>query len=402
MQDSVSTLADSTVTQATVTSSPEASVYERYAAASQKVEPALCCPVQYVGQYLKAIPQEVIDKDYGCGDPSIYVNEGDTVLDLGSGAGKLCYIMAQVVGSEGRVIGVDCNTEMLSLARKYRQEVARNIGYSNVDFRYGMIQDLKLDLELLNDRLNQNPVNSSAAWLAGRHMEEQLRTEQPLIESDSIDCVVSNCVLNLVRQQDRHQLFDEIFRVLKRGGRAVISDIVSDETIPDRMQKDGYLWSGCLSGAFREDLFLEAFANAGFHGISIAKRQSEPWQTIEGIEFRSMTVVAWKGKQGPCLERNQALVYRGPFRRVEDDDGHVFIRGQRMAVCDKTFRLLQGAPYESVFEPIEPLEQIPLDEASTFDCKRQKLRDPRETKGAEYDATTEASNACCGPEEPCC
>ena len=115
-----------------------------------------------------------------------------------------------------------------------------------------------------------------------------------------------------------------------------------------------------------------------------------------------MTVVAWKGKQGPCLERNQALVYKGPFRRVEDDDGHVFVRGQRMAVCDKTFRLLQGAPYESVFEPIEPLEQIPLDAASAFDCKRQKLRDPRETKGAEYDATTEASNACCGPEEPCC
>ncbi|MDA1232972.1 MAG: methyltransferase domain-containing protein, partial [Planctomycetota bacterium] len=301
MQDSISTLAGS----------PEASVYERYAAASHRVEAALCCPVQYVGQYLKAIPQEVIDKDYGCGDPSTYVNDGDTVLDLGSGAGKLCYIMAQVVGPKGRVIGVDCNTEMLALARKYRQEVARNTGYSNVDFRYGMIQDLRLDLELLNDRLTQHPVNSSAAWLAGRHLEEQLRTEQPLIESDSVDCVVSNCVLNLVRQQDRHQLFNEIFRVLKRGGRAVISDIVSDETVPDHMQKDGYLWSGCLSGAFREDLFLAAFANAGFHGISIVKRQSDPWQTIEGIEFRSMTVVAWKGKQGPCLERNQALVYKG-------------------------------------------------------------------------------------------
>jgi arsenite methyltransferase len=392
VQDSVSTLAGS----------PEASVYHRYAAASQKVEAALCCPVQYVGQYLKAIPQEVIEKDYGCGDPSTFVKEGDTVLDLGSGAGKLCYIMAQVVGPEGSVIGVDCNPEMLALARKHRQEVARNIGYGNVDFRYGMIQDLRLDLELLNDRLAQHPVNSSAAWLAGRHLEEQLRTEQPLIESDSVDCVVSNCVLNLVRQQDRLQLFDEIFRVLKNGGRAVISDIVSDESVPDHMQKDGYLWSGCLSGAFREDQFLEAFANAGFHGISIAKRQAEPWQTIEGIEFRSMTVVAWKGKQGPCLERNQALVYKGPFRRVEDDDGHVFVRGQRMAVCDKTYRLLQQAPYEDNFEPIEPLVPITPDAAATFDCKRQKLRDPRETKGADYDATTDAGTAGCSFEEPCC
>lgn len=382
-------------------SSPEASVYERYAAASQQVEPALCCPVQHVGQYLKAIPQEVIDKDYGCGDPSVCVREGDTVLDLGSGAGKLCFIMAQVVGATGRIIGVDCNTEMLTLARKHRQQVADTIGYSNVDFRYGMIQDLQLDLELLNDRLTHSPLNSSAAWLAGRQLEQQLRTEQPLIKSDSIDCVVSNCVLNLVRQQDRQQLFDEIFRVLRRGGRAVISDIVSDETVPDHMQQDGYLWSGCLSGAFREDLFLEAFANAGFHGISIAMRQSEPWQTIEGIEFRSITVVAWKGKQGPCRERNQAMVYKGPFRRVEDDDGHVFVRGQRMAVCDKTFRLLQQAPYKSLFEPISPLEDIPLDSAEEFDCKRRKLRDPRETKGVDYDKTTEAT-PCCDPDEPCC
>jgi len=392
MQDSISPSAGVT----------EASVYERYAAASQQVEPALCCPVQYVGQYLQAIPQEVINKDYGCGDPSVYVRKGDTVLDLGSGAGKLCYIMAQVVGPEGRVIGVDCNLDMLSLARKYRDEVARKIGYSNVDFRYGMIQDLRLDLDLLNDRLTQHPVSSSAAWLAGRHLEEQLRTRQPLVESDSVDCVVSNCVLNLVRQQDRQQLFSEIFRVLKRGGRAVISDIVSDETVPEHMQKDGYLWSGCLSGAFREDLFLEAFANAGFHGIEIAKRQAEPWQTIEGIEFRSMTVVAWKGKQGPCLERNQALVYKGPFRRVEDDDGHAFVRGQRMAVCDKTWRLLQQAPYEDLFEPIEPLVPISLDTAAAFDCRRQKLRDPRETKGIDYDMTTDAGAACCGPDEPCC
>jgi len=382
--------------------SPEAAVYERYAAASQNVEAALCCPVQYVGQYLKAIPQEILDKDYGCGDPSAYVHEGETVLDLGSGAGKLCYIMAQVVGLKGRVIGVDCNTEMLTLARRHRQEVARNIGYSNVDFRYGLIQDLRLDLELLNDRLAQQPINGSAAWLAARHLEEQLCAEQPLIESDSVDCVVSNCVLNLVRQQDREQLFREIFRVLKRGGRAVISDIVSDETVPEHMQKDGDLWSGCLSGAFREDLFPEAFANAGFHGISIAKRQSEPWQIIEGIEFRSMTVVAWKGKQGPCLERNQALVYKGPFRQVEDDDGHVFFRGQRMAVCDKTYRLLQQAPYEGHFEPIEPREQIPLDAAASFNCRRQKLRDPRETKGADYDVTTEANSECCLPGEPCC
>jgi arsenite methyltransferase len=386
----------------TLSESLEASVFERYAAASQKVEPSLCCPVQYVGQYLKAIPQEVIEKDYGCGDPSVYVKEGDTVLDLGSGAGKLCYIMAQVVGQNGQVIGVDCNTEMLQLARKYQLTVARNIGYANVDFRYGMIQDLQLDLDLFSQCLTDQPVHNAEGWLASRHIETRLRSEQPLIESDSIDCVVSNCVLNLVRQQDRHQLFAEIFRVLKKGGRAVISDIVSDESVPEHMQKDGYLWSGCLSGAFREDRFLQAFADAGFHGIEIAKREPEPWQTIEGIEFRSMTVIAWKGKQGPCLERNQAVLYKGPFRKVEDDDGHVFVRGQRTAVCDKTFLLLQKPPYAGVFEPIEPLQNIPLEDAAPFDCRRQNARDPRETKGAEYDLTSEASSDCCDASSPCC
>ena len=381
--------------------STEASVYDRYAAASKQVEQALCCPVQYVGQYLKVVPQEIIEKDYGCGDPSVWVKEGDTVLDLGSGAGKLCYILSQVVGPKGKVIGIDCNTEMLALSRKYRDEVAAKIGYGNVEFRYGLIQDLQLDLDLLNAKLASKPVQCSADWVAGRHLEDQLRRERPLIANDSVDCIVSNCVLNLVRQQDRHQLFAEIFRVLKCGGRAVISDIVSDESVPEHMQQDGHLWSGCLSGAFREDLFLEAFAEAGFHGISIASRQAEPWQTIEGIEFRSMTVIAWKGKQGPCLERNQAVVYKGPFRRVEDDDGNMFVRGQRMAVCDKLVQLTQRPPYAGMFETIEPLREISIEAARPFDCRRLKIRDPQETKGPGYNPTITAASPCCDGDEAC-
>jgi SAM-dependent methyltransferase len=381
--------------------SAEASVYARYSAASREVEAALCCPVQYAGQYLKVIPQEILDRDYGCGDPSQWVSEAETVVDLGSGGGKLCYIMSQIVGPRGSVIGVDCNLEMLSLARRFQAEVAAQIGYANVDFRYGMIQDLRLNLDLLHSQLSANPVQSATDWLAGRQLEDQLRVDRPLIPDSSVDCVVSNCVLNLVRQQDRHQLFAEIFRVLKRGGRAVISDIVSDEIVPEAMQQDGQLWSGCLSGAFREDMFLQAFVDAGFHGVTMAKRQVEPWQTVAGIEFRSMTVIAWKGKQGPCYERNQAVVYKGPFRRVEDDDGHAYIRGQRMAVCDKTFKLLQKPPYAGAYELIEPRESISLEAAVGFDCRRQKLRDPRESKGLEYDATTEAQNACCAPDESC-
>jgi SAM-dependent methyltransferase len=262
------------------TAEPEAFVRDRYTAAAQNVERALCCPVEYAADFLAVIPQEVIEKDYGCGDPTPYVGPGDCVVDLGAGAGKLCFILAQVVGPEGRVIGVDCNRDMLAVARHHQGTVAERLGYANVDFRYGLIQDLALDLDLLNAAIAQQPVADASQWLAIRGLEDRLRRQSPLIPSESVDCVVSNCVLNLVRPQDRRQLFGEIFRVLRKGGRVAISDIVADEDVPELLQADPTLWSGCISGAFREDRFLQAFEEAGFHGIQIAKRQREPWRTV--------------------------------------------------------------------------------------------------------------------------
>ncbi len=222
-----------------------------------------------------------------------------------------------------------------------------------------------------------------------------------MVPDRSVDCVVSNCVLNLVRPEDRRQMFAEIFRVLKPGGRAAISDIVADEDVPEHLRNDPDLWSGCISGAFREDAFLDAFAEAGFYGMTIAARQAQPWRTIEGIEFRSLTVVAYKGQQEACWERNQAVIYRGPFKKVEDDDSHVYYRGRRMAVCDKTFRLLQQAPYAGMFEFIPPREAVPPEKAKRFDCSRPKFRHPRETKGEGYDATTEHFGTCIEG-GPCC
>ncbi len=380
----------------------EASVHSRYADAAREKEESLCCPVRYPREYLEIIPQEILDRDYGCGDPTPYVREGDTVLDLGSGGGKVCYILSQVVGRHGRVIGVDCNPDMLALARGYREQVAAKVGYANVDFRYGLIQDLGLDLEALAEEAAGLKIQSAADFLVVRQLEQRLRHERPMVADESVDCVVSNCVLNLVRPEDRHQLFADVFRVLRLGGRVAISDIVSDEDVPDHLQEDPQLWSGCISGAFREDQFLEAFEQAGFYGIQIAARQAEPWRTVEGIEFRSLTVTAHKGKQGPCLERRHAVIYRGPFKQVEDDDNHVYYRGQRMAVCDKTFRLLQREPYSHQFEYIEPLESVPLESATRFDCSRPKHRHPRETKGLEYDATTQSHGTCTDSGGSCC
>ncbi|MDB4358682.1 methyltransferase domain-containing protein [Verrucomicrobiales bacterium] len=376
----------------------ETVVKDRYADGANAREEALCCPVEYDAQYLKIIPTEVIERDYGCGDPSQYVKEGETVLDLGSGTGKICFIASQVVGPTGKVIGVDMTDDMLEVARRNAPIVAERAGHDNVEFRKGRIQDLALDLEALEARLKENPVTDANGYVEAEELADELRIKQPLVESDSVDVVVSNCVLNLVSKANRRQMFEEIHRVLKRGGRAVISDIVCDEDVPQDLQDDAELWSGCISGAFLEDEFLQAFEDAGFYGVSILKFDKEPWQTVKGIEFRSMTIEAYKGKEGVCLERNQAVIYKGPFKKVLDDDGHAMERGKRYAVCDKIYNIYRSGAYEGMFEFVEPQVDIPLEEAGLFDCSQTLIRDPRQTKGADYDATTEASD-CCSPDD---
>ena len=372
----------------------ESAVKQRYAAAAQAPEACLCSPVDYEQTYLGVIPPEVIQKDYGCGNPSSYLNPAETVLDLGSGAGKTCFIAAQIVGPTGRVSGVDMTDEMLTVARRNAPIVAERLGYANVEFRKGRIQDLGLDLEKFAADLQANPIRGADSFLAAEARAEELRVTQPLIPSDSIDVVISNCVLNLVDSRAKGQLFAEIFRVLKNGGRAVIADIVSDEPVPAHLQNDPALWSGCISGAFTEAGFLQAFLEAGFYGARILRRNSAPWQTVEGIEFRPTTVEAFKGKQGPCFERNQAVIYKGPFKEVCDDDHHRFERGQRQAVCDKTYQLLRKSPYRDFFEFVNPRPEIPLDEAKPFDCSRPPLRHPKETKGITYNLTTTPSQCC--------
>jgi SAM-dependent methyltransferase len=224
-----------------------------------------------------------------------------------------------------------------------------------------LIQDLRLDLDLLAAELAARPVDSPSRWLEMRSFEEMLRRERPMVPDKGVDCVVSNCVLNLVRLDDRTRLLKEVFRVLRDGGRAAICDIVSDKDVPERLQQDTRLWSGCLSGAFREDRFLSAFAEAGFYGIRIADRQREPWRTIEGIEFRSMTVVAYKGAEEPGHGGDCSVIYRGPFKKVELDDGRVYERGLRADVCGATLHQLKQEPYAELFLETGPQSSMPLE-----------------------------------------
>ena len=323
----------------------EEAVRKRYSAASQMTEASLCCPVQYDPKLLDVLPAELIERDYGCGDPSRWVEPGDTVLDLGSGGGKVCYIAAQVVGPTGQVWG------------------------------------------------------TAADWLASQQLAQQMRETDPMIPDESVDVIVSNCVLNLVGHESREQLFREMHRVLRRGGRAVISDIVSDEPIPEKLRQDPTLLSGCISGAYLEEELLAHFADAGFYGVELVDRPAEPWATLEGIELRGVTVRAYKGKEGPCLERNQAVIYRGPWRQVTDDDGHTFQRGVPTAVCDKTFQILSRTPYQQQMIPIAPATDMPREQAKPFDCRGTRRRDPRELKGNDFRLTQLPDGGCCGSQE---
>jgi len=383
------------------TDTAELATRERYAAAAIAPEAALCCPVDYDPQFLKAIPQEVIEKDYGCGDPSKWLKEGETVLDLGSGTGKICFIASQVVGPTGKVIGVDMTDDMLEVARRNAPIVAEAIGHSNVEFVKGRIQDLQLDLEKLEERLADKPISDANSFIELDGITQELREKFTLIPDNSIDVVVSNCVLNLVDAHLKAQLFEEIFRVLKKGGRAVISDIVSDEVVPEHLMQDDYLWSGCISGALSEDDFMQAFEDVGFYGCEYVKFEKDPWQTVEGFEFRSVTIQAWKGKEGECREHNEAVIYNGPFKAVKDDDGHLMERGKRYAVCRKTYELYQKEPYASHFTFVDPIKEIAATDAELFDCTRTVLRHPRETKGQDYDKTTDSA-PCCDTDTDCC
>jgi arsenite methyltransferase len=367
----------------------EHGVLERYTEGAESRQADLCCPVDYDRELLAILPEEIIEKDYGCGDPSRYVQKGDIVLDLGSGSGKICYMAAQLVGDEGKVIGVDMNDDMLALARKYQQQMADKIGSDRVQFVKGQIQDLALDLDAMNNYLATNAITTAEDVIALRAWQEQQRNNCPLIVDNSVDLVVSNCVLNLVHEQDKERLIQEIFRVVKPGGRIAISDIVSDEPVPQHLKDDTHLWSGCISGALQEHDFLQTFIDAGFIAVNYDKWEGEPWQTVEDIEFRSVTITAIKPQDEPCLDKGHAVIYRGPFSEVYDDESHVYYRGQRMAVCARSYRLLTGPAYNDQFIGIAPATEH---KPNPWCCQPGTLRPASESKGGIHKAD---DLACC-------
>ena len=179
-----------------------------------------------------AQPDSEGDLGLSCGDPVTFscLKPGDIVLDLGSGAGKDVFLAARAVGASGRIIGVDMTPEMLSLARRNAGKFKASTGLANVEFRRGQIEELPL-------------------------------------EDASVDIIISNCVINL--SPDKQKVFREAFRVLKPGGRLVVSDIVLEKALPPKLRADKDLYAACISGALLRGDYLKAVRDAGFKAIGI-------------------------------------------------------------------------------------------------------------------------------------
>jgi arsenite methyltransferase len=207
--------------------------------------------IGYSDEELNVVPEANLG--LGCGNPTALGNikEGDVVLDLGSGAGFDCFLAAKKVGSSGQVIGVDMTEEMINKAKA----LAARYGYTNVEFRLGDIENLP-------------------------------------VESESVDVVISNCVINLA--PDKAKVFNEAYRVLRYGGRMYVSDIVLLKELSDEQRNDRELLCGCVAGALLKDDYVREIEMAGFEVAILSEDKEINEKQYRGIALESLKLVATK------------------------------------------------------------------------------------------------------------
>ncbi len=283
---------------------------------------ACCCSDEILHPAIRDIESqldnEILTKFYGCGSPIPPALEGSVVLDLGCGTGKDAFIASRLVGEEGFVFGVDMTDEQIDVAERHVESQMEKFGYKkpNVEFRKGYIEDLK----------------------------------EIGIEDNSIDVVMSNCVVNL--SSDKKKVFSEIFRVLKPGGELYFSDVFTGRRVPEDLQNDPLLHSECLGGAlyiedFRrlmKDIGCPDYRVAAKHKINIGNPKIEV--RVGMVDFYSKTVRAFKldGLEDICEDYGQVAVYHGTVpgypHFFDLDDHHRFIKGKPMLVCGNTASML--------------------------------------------------------------
>ncbi len=298
-----------------------------------KMKTSICsCAIDnfppYIQEIRDQINPEIVKRFYGCGSPIPFELTGCTVLDLGCGTGLDVYTLSKLVGENGKVIGVDMNEDQLAVAEKYKDEMAEKFGFSksNVEFKKGFIEDLK----------------------------------SLGIEDESVDVVVSNCVINLSPKKE--EVFKEIWRVLKYGGELYFSDIFADRRVPDEISNHEILRGECLGGAMYTEDFRRLLNKVGwkdFRYMSITDSPIDNFEIerlVENTKFTSRTVRAFKLPdllEDICEQYGQFAIYNGGILGSEFsfklDDHHNFEKGLPMSVCGNTCAMVENTRFSKYF-----------------------------------------------------
>jgi len=293
-----------------------------------------CCstekPPVEIRNVIPLIADEILTKFYGCGSPLPPMLTGMTVLDLGCGTGRDVYIASKLVGESGCSIGVDMTPEQIEVAKKYQDEQRERFGFksSNVRLLQGYIEDLK----------------------------------SLGIEDNSVDVVISNCVINL--SPAKEQVFKEIYRVLKPGGELYFADVFSDRRIPEVLANDPVLRGECLSGTLYTEDFRRIMAKCGWadfrytnvHDLDLGDGEIE--EKLGFATFSSRTIRAFKlaDLEDICEDYGQVAYYDGSIpgcpHFFDLDDHHRFITGKPMLVCGNTASMLSNTRYGKAFKVI--------------------------------------------------
>ncbi|MFU8896651.1 MAG: methyltransferase domain-containing protein [Gammaproteobacteria bacterium] len=304
--------------------------YGEILASSTDLKTGACCATETVPVHLRRllanVHVEIKDRFYGCGAPLPPALAGLTALDLGCGSGRDCYLLSQLVGKQGRVIGVDMTPEQLAVAQRHLDWQMRRFGYRrpNVRFINGYIEDL------------------AAAGIA----------------DESVDLVVSNCVINLSPSKER--VFAEMMRVLKPGGEFYFSDVFADRRIPPALRNDPVLRGECLGGALYLEDFRRLMAEAGCADARVVRSSPVPLldeeveQKIGHVEFRSLTIRGFKLRlEDRCEDYGQVATYLGTIEELPHafvlDDHHRFETGRPLRVCGNTADMLSATRYGAHF-----------------------------------------------------
>jgi len=306
--------------------------YGRELQGSEDLKTNACCTVsdmpRSIKDGLKNIHEEVVSRYYGCGLTIPTHIDGLRVLDLGSGAGRDCYLLAQLVGEKGSVLGIDMTAEQLEVANRHLEWHRDRFGYrqSNVSFAKGNIQDLQS---------------------AG-------------VQSADFDAIVSNCVVNLAA--DKEAVLSEAHRVLKEGGEFYFSDVYCDRRIPAELVNDRELYGECLSGALYWNDFFSLAKRVGFSDPRIvdSRRLTIENESVlrktQGFRFYSVTHRLFKlpDLEPACEDYGQAVKYLGGVveqpHRFQLDDHHLFDKDKVVPVCGNTWMMLAHTRYRSFFE----------------------------------------------------